>query len=57
MWPAVFHRDRVAKHTSHYKVDCIADTPKSVKRKSRRSLRAAEKRALKRELEQYDGGQ
>jgi hypothetical protein len=34
-------RDRVARHNSHHKIDCLASAPASVKAKSRRSIRAA----------------
>jgi hypothetical protein len=39
-------RDRVARHDSHYKIDCLSSAPASVKAKSRRSRRAAEQAEL-----------
>lgn len=39
----VFHRNREDRHNSHHAIDCLASAPSSVKRKSRRSVRAAGK--------------
>lgn len=41
------HRDREARHFSHYRIDCLSMAPSSVKAKSRRSLRAAGKASLR----------
>jgi hypothetical protein len=39
-------RDRVARHSCHYKIDCLASAPAGVKAKSRRSVRAAQRAEL-----------
>ena len=39
-------RDRVARHTCHYRIDCLASAPAGVKAKSRRSVRAAQRAEL-----------
>lgn len=41
------HRDREARHLGHYRIDCLSMAPKSVKVKSRRSVRAAGKAGLR----------
>lgn len=45
-----YHRDREARHLSHYRIDCISTAPKSVEVKSRRSIRHAARAALRDEL-------
>jgi hypothetical protein len=45
-----YHRDREARHDSHFKIDCLASAPSSVKDKSRRSRRAAGKAATRNAL-------
>lgn len=41
------HRDREARHLGHYRIDCISMAPKSVKVRSRRSIRAAGRASLR----------
>lgn len=41
MYATVTHRDRVARHLGHYKIDCLSTAPNSVEVKSRRSIRHA----------------
>jgi hypothetical protein len=36
-----YHRDRVARHEGHYRVDCLSMAPDSVQAKTRRSIRHA----------------
>lgn len=45
-----YHRDRAARHLSHYRIDCISMAPKSVQVKTRRSVRHAGKAALQLEV-------
>lgn len=46
MEATVVHRDREARHHSHYKIDCLASAGAAAKAKSRRSRRAAGRAAL-----------
>lgn len=48
----VVHRDREIVHASHYRIDCISMAPKSVKVKTRRSMRAAGRASLRSLLEE-----
>lgn len=43
MYATVTHRDRVARHEGHYKIDCLSTAPDSVEVKSRRSIRHAQR--------------
>jgi hypothetical protein len=36
-----YHRDRVARHEGHYRIDCLSTAPDSVQAKTRRSIRHA----------------
>jgi hypothetical protein len=44
----VYHRDRVAKHVSHYQADDTASAPKQAQVQSRRQFRAANKAVTRR---------
>lgn len=46
MYAIAVHRDRVARHNRHHKIDCLASAPAGVKAKSRRSVRAAQRAEL-----------
>jgi len=53
------HRDREAVHAGHYRIDCLSMAPKSVKVRTRRSIRAASRASLRHLLiealvERYD---
>lgn len=41
------HRDRETVHAAHYRIDCVSMAPKSVKVKTRRSMRAAGRATLR----------
>ena len=46
------HRDREARHLSHYRIDCVSMAPKAVKVRTRRSIRAAARVSLRRLLDE-----
>jgi hypothetical protein len=47
MQATAVHRDREARHLGHYRIDCVSMAPKSVKVRTRRSIRAAGRATLR----------
>jgi hypothetical protein len=47
MQATAVHRDREFKHAAHYRIDCVSMAPKSVKVRTRRSMRAAGRASLR----------